>query len=268
MRLILPELSSAASRAEFRHVDSTAGLSLYCGMRSFTLLALPLGLLLANLACKSSSSTSGATAQPSADNPHAGLDPATAARAESARARGEAPTAADHSQGPQISAPHGLAPLGQGRSGLGPFSLQVPADWKEKPSVSNMRAAEFELPASNGQAEVIVYYFGESGAGSVQANIDRWVSQFKQPDGKPSSEVTKSDQATFAGTVASLVSVSGNYASQMPGGQAVDKADQSLLAAIVPSPKGPYYFRLIGDRAAVAAQAGKFRELLSSLKLE
>jgi hypothetical protein len=209
----------------------------------------PLSLLLA-FACKSSPSTAESTA--------------TGALAA-------APSAAssDHSVGPRIVDPHGLAPLAQGRSGLGPYSLQVPADWKAKPSVSNMRAAEFELPAADGHAEVIVYYFGESGAGSVQANIDRWVSQFTQPDGKPSSEVTKVEQATFAGQAASLVSISGHYAARaMPGGEAVDKADQSLLAAIVPSPKGPYYFRLIGDRAAVAAQTGKFRELLSSLKLE
>jgi hypothetical protein len=216
-------------------------------------LALLLGLLL-SIACKSTpsssgSTTAGSTAQPSADNP----------------------TAASHDDpaAPRTVEPHRLAPLGQGRSALGPFSLQVPADWKEKPSVSSMRAAEFQLPATDGQAEVIVYYFGESGAGSVQANIDRWVSQFKQPDGKPSSEVTKVEQTTLAGQAASLVSLSGHYAARaMPGGEAVDKADQSLLAAIVPSPKGPYYFRLIGDRAAVAAQTAKFRELLSSLKLE
>ena len=239
-------------------------------MRPFALLALLLAF-----ACKSSPSSSGSTtsgsAQPSAANPHAGLDPATAARAESARAAGVAPAAGspDNSVAPRIIEPHRLTPLGQGRSGLGPYSLLVPADWKEKPSVSNMRAAEFELPASGGQAEVIVYYFGQSGAGSVQDNIDRWVSQFTQPDGKPSSEATKVEQVTLAGQAASLVSISGRYAaSAMPGGQAVDKPDQSLLAAIVPSPKGPYYFRLIGDRAAVAAQTGKFRELLNSLKLE
>ena len=216
--------------------------------------------LLLTFACKSGPSTAESTATgalaaaPSAASPdHSVSDQ----------------SASDHSVGPRIVYPHGLAPLAQGRSGLGPYSLQVPADWKAKPSVSNMRAAEFELPAANGQAEVIVYYFGESGAGSVQANIDRWVSQFTQPDGKPSSEVTKVEQATFAGQAASLVSLSGHYAARaMPGGEAVDKADQSLLAAIVPSPKGPYYFRLMGDRAAVAAQTGKFRELLSSLKLE
>jgi hypothetical protein len=159
--------------------------------------------------------------------------------------------------------------LPEGRAALGPFSLQVPADWKETPSISGMRAAEFQLPATDGHAEVIVYYFGDNGAGSVQDNIDRWLSQFTQPDGKPSKEVAKVEQASFAGQQASLLSVSGRYAARaMPGGQAVDKSDQSLLAAIVPSPKGPYYFRLIGDRAAVAAQSGKFRELLASLKVE
>jgi hypothetical protein len=245
-------------------------------MRPCSLLALLLAF-----ACKSNPSSSGSTASgsteqpsagnlPSSANPHAGLDPATAARAESARAAGVAPAAAspDNTVAPRIIEPHRLAPLGQGRSALGPYSLQVPADWQEKPSVSSMRAAEFALPASDGRAEVIVYYFGQTGAGSVQDNIDRWVSQFTQPDGKPSSEATKVEQVTLAGQAASLVSVSGRYAAPaMPGGEAVDKPDQSLLAAIVPSPKGPYYFRLIGDRAAVAAQTGKFRELLNSLKL-
>jgi hypothetical protein len=225
------------------------------------------------VACKSSSSTAQPSAEssPAAANPHAGLDPATAARAESARAAGEAPHAAgaDTLPAARMIEPHSVTQLPGGRSGLGPFSLTVPADWKAKPSVSGMRAAEFELPASGGQAEVIVYYFGESGAGSVQANIDRWVGQFTQPDGSPSKDAAKVEKATFAGQEASIISVSGHYAARaMPGGEAVDKADQTLMAAIVPSPKGPYYFRLIGDRAAVAAQSGKFRELLDSLKLQ
>jgi hypothetical protein len=247
-----------------------------------------LALLLGSLslcACKANSSSSPASTSPSTSpstsqstpesaptaNPHAGLDPATAARAENARAAGTEPKAASEhdSLQPRLIEPHSLTKLEGGRVGLGPFSLQVPGDWKEKPSVSSMRSAEFELPTSNGQAEVVVYYFGDNGAGSVQDNIDRWVSQFTQPDGKPSRDVAKIEQASFAGQQASLVSVSGHYAARaMPGGQATDKDNQALLAAIVPSPKGPYYFRLIGDRAAVDAQAPKFRELLGSLKLQ
>jgi hypothetical protein len=133
-----------------------------------------------------------------------------------------------------------------------------------------MRAAEFQLPSSDGQAEVVVYYFGQTGAGGVQANIDRWVGQFTQPDGKPSKDVAKLEQATYGGQKADLVTVSGNYASRPTPGSpdAVNKPNQTLQAAIVPSPSGPYYFRLLGDSAAVAAQSGKFRELLASLKLD
>ena len=203
------------------------------------------------VACKSSSST----AQPSAESAPAAAAPHAAG--------------ADTLPAARMIEPHSVTQLPEGRSGLGPFSLAVPADWKVKPTVSAMRAAEFELPASGGQAEVIVYYFGESGAGSVQANVDRWVGQFTQPDGSPSKDAAKVEKASFAGQEASIITVSGHYAARaMPGGEAVDKADQTLMAAIVPSPKGPYYFRLIGDRAAVASQSGKFRQLLDSLKLQ
>jgi hypothetical protein len=165
--------------------------------------------------------------------------------------------------------PRALEKLADGRTQLGPFTLQVPADWTEKPSASGMRAAQYQLPAPpGGEAEVVVYYFGERGAGDVQANVDRWVNQFKQPDDKPSKDVAKVEKAQLAGQESTLVSVSGRYvASAMPGGPAQDKPDQSLLAAIVPSPKGPYYFRLIGSTAAVEAQTGSFRKMLESLKL-
>lgn len=164
--------------------------------------------------------------------------------------------------------PRPLEKLADGRVVLGPFTAVVPAGWLEKPSTSSMRAAQFQLPASTGgEAEVIVYYFGESGAGSEQDNINRWVSQFKQPDGKPSSEVAKIEKEEVAGRPATLVSVSGRYvAPAMPGGEPSDKPDQSLLAAIVPSPRGPYYFRLIGHAAAVSASAPHFREMLGSLR--
>jgi hypothetical protein len=228
-------------------------------------------LALLALACKNDSPSAAAPAPPAPSppaaapgGPHAAPGPApSVGGAQPPNAHGTNPAAAQ-------TAPRSLEKRADGRSTLGPFSLVVPAGWAEKPSTSSMRAAQFQLPApEGGDAEVVVYYFGETGAGSVQANIDRWVSQFKQPDDKPSSEVAKIEKAQFAGQEASVVSVSGRYvAPAMPGGQPLDKPDQSLVAAIVPSPKGPYYFRLIGSKAAVAAQEPAFRQALGSLKVE
>jgi hypothetical protein len=194
----------------------------------------------------------------SSSNPHESAPAATPHATSASEALTPAPVAA----GP-------LEKLADGRVALGPFALQVPAGWTERPHTSPMRVAEFQLPAAGGgEAELIVYYFGAGGAGSVQDNVDRWLSQFKQPDGKASGDVAKVEKAQFAGQEASLVSVSGHYvAAAMPGGEPVDKPDQALLAAVVGSPQGPYYFRLIGAQAVVAANTAPFREALSSLKL-
>jgi hypothetical protein len=47
----------------------------------------------------------------------------------------------------------------------------------------------------------------------------------------------------------------------------VDKPDQALLAAIVMSPHGPYFFKLLGPKATVDAQAATFRAALQSLQV-
>ena len=60
---------------------------------------------------------------------------------------------------------------------IGPFALAPPAGWTVKPVTSSMRAAQFIIPPA-GDIELIVYYFGPSGAGSVEDNLDRWFSQF------------------------------------------------------------------------------------------
>ena len=155
-----------------------------------------------------------------------------------------------------------------GRSLLGPFTLQVPKEWTEKPVTSSMRAAQFEL-ASDG-SELVIYYFGEGGAGGVEANLERWLGQITQPDGKSTKDVAKIEKTKVAGQEATLVSVTGRYTtSMMPGGPPpVDKTDQMLLGAIVGSPSGPYYFKLVGTKATVEAHAPKFKAMLSSMKLK
>jgi hypothetical protein len=151
---------------------------------------------------------------------------------------------------------------------LGPFTLQVPKEWTEKGVTSSMRAAQFEL-ATDG-SELVIYYFGEGGAGGVDANLDRWLGQITQPDGKSTKDVAKIEKTKVAGQEATLVSVTGRYTtSMMPGGPPpVDKTDQMLLGAIVGSPSGPYYFKLVGTKATVEAHAPKFKAMLSSMKLK
>jgi hypothetical protein len=195
------------------------------------------------------------------DNPHAGVDNPHAGVASNPHGGAVA----------EPTAPKALDKLADGRLALGPFSIIAPADWTTKPVTSNMRAADFVLPGKAGaDAELIVYYFGSGGAGSVDENVNRWLDQFQQPGGKSSRDAAKIEKIKFAGQDATYVSVTGRYVSQgMPGGGGpVDKPDQALLAAIVASPSGPYYFKLVGPKETVDAQAKAFRAMLDSLKLQ
>jgi len=169
------------------------------------------------------------------------------------------------------TAPKALDKLPDGRLAMGPFSLAAPADWTMKPITSNMRAADFQLPAAKGagDAELIIYYFGPSGAGSIDDNINRWLDQLEQPGGKSSRDVAKIEKTKFADQDATFISVTGQFhAMAMPGGAAAtDIADAELLGAIVASPQGPYYFKLVGAKPTVEASAAAFRAMLGSLKL-
>ena len=127
----------------------------------------------------------------------------------------------------------------------------------------------FIVQSAGAAAELVVTYFGPGGAGTVQDNVDRWVEQFAQPDGKSSRDVAKIEKTKFGGQDATYVSLAGRYVNQgMPGGGGpVDKPDQALLAAIVASPSGPYYFKLVGAKSTVDANATAFRNMLGSLKV-
>jgi len=195
---------------------------------------------------------------------------ATATRTEPAHGAG-AP-ASDGTQTLTVETKIAKVPdkLPDGRLVVGPFSLVAPATWTASPPTSGMRAAEFTLPAKAGaEAALVVFYFGPKGAGSVDDNLDRWLGQFQQPDGKNSREVAKIEKTQFAGQDATYVSVTGRFvAGAMPGGGGpVDKPDQEMLAAIIGSPSGPYYFKLVGAKATVDANTKAFRTMLESLKI-
>jgi len=172
---------------------------------------------------------------------------------------------------PQVVDAKALDKLPDGRVVLGPFTLIPPKEWSEKPVTSSMRAAQFVWSDKPGeQAELVVYYFGEGGAGGVEANLERWLGQITQPDGKPSKDIAKIEKTKFANQEATVVSVAGRLTTQqMPGGPApVDMTDAMLLAAIVNSPTGPYYFKATGSKKTVEANTAKFRAMLASMALK
>jgi hypothetical protein len=147
-----------------------------------------------------------------------------------------------------------------------------PADWKPVPTASSMRVAQFAIPHAAGDAsdaELVVYYFGGSG-GTVEANIDRWVGQMQQPDGRPSSAVAKRSTRTVNGLSVTLVDVSGTYVAEMTPGSADrhNSPNFRLRAAVVTTPNGPYFIKLTGPAATIAGADKSFEQFLASVKYQ
>src|SRR5215468_10464950 len=136
------------------------------------------------------------------------------------------------------------------------LSFTTPDGWTSSPPTSSMRVAEFTLPRAAGDAEdaqLIVYYFGGSG-GSVDANIQRWIGQMQQADGRPSSAVAKKESRTVNGLTVSLVDVSGTYTAEMSPGSAAhhNKTRFRMRAGVIETSNGPYFIKLTGPERTVA----------------
>ena len=162
-------------------------------------------------------------------------------------------------------------PQGQAQD-LGAISVRVPEGWEvERPS-SRMRKAQYGLPSPTGEDEratLVAFFFGPGQGGSVEANLERWYGQFRQPDGRPSREVANVTKKTVSGMQVTVADVAGTYAPSAMGPmmpRAEPKPDYRMLAAIVESQKGPYFFKLTGPAGTVAHWEASFDAFIGSVR--
>ncbi|MEM7385678.1 MAG: hypothetical protein AAF514_12100, partial [Verrucomicrobiota bacterium] len=130
------------------------------------------------------------------------------------------------------------------------LTFKTPKGWvSEKPS-SSMRKAQLVVPGKKkGQeAEVVYFYFGPGQGGTVQANVDRWFGQFKEPKDQLEARTTKE---TVNKTNVTFVRAKGTFMSGPPFGQKVPKPGYAMLAAIVETDKGPIFIKMTGPENTV-----------------
>jgi len=151
----------------------------------------------------------------------------------------------------------------------GELHSKVPEGWTAEKPTSDMRVAQYKLPKAAGDGEdalLVVYYFGQGQGGSAQANIDRWINQIKQPDGRPSKERAKTETMTVNGLQVSTVDVAGNYAGGMSpdSAPANNKAIYRLRAAVIDTPKGSYFVKLTGPEKTVSHWDQAYNDYIKS----
>lgn len=149
--------------------------------------------------------------------------------------------------------------------------LTPPAGWVVEVPTSKMRKAQYVLPHADGDSEdasLIVYYFGGQGGGTHEANLDRWAGQFEQPDGSSSAEAITSSERTIAGMSVFDATVSGTYVAETaPGsGERVNKPGWRMIASIVDTKEGPWYFKLVGPAATLAKWEPSYDTFLKAIR--
>jgi hypothetical protein len=137
-----------------------------------------------------------------------------------------------------------------------------PANWKSE-AERPMRLATYTAGPG---ADCGVYYFGPGQGGSVEANLDRWIGQFLQADGKPSKAAAKITKRTQQGLQVTTVDVSGAYTGM--GGPTVESPPAPgyrLLGAIVEGPRGSVFFKFTGPAKIIAENHAAFEKMIASL---
>ncbi len=137
------------------------------------------------------------------------------------------------------------------------FTFTPPTEWKSSPPTSNMRKAQFEAPCStNEKAEVTFFHFGSTGAGGIQANVDRWMKQFEDPQGKVvETEKIADVSVTFA-------QAHGTFLSGRPFGAKTPKPGYAMIAAIIDGSAGSIFVKMTGPKTAVDENTEALKEMV------
>jgi hypothetical protein len=151
----------------------------------------------------------------------------------------------------------------------GTLQLVAPPGWVQVEPAVNMIEAEFAIPGEtendvNGRTTVM------GAGGSVEANIDRWIGQFSQPDGTDSADKATIEQSEIQGCPVHCVDIAGTYLDGMGGPNApqIERPGFRMLAAIIETPdQGSYFIKFYGPEKLVAAHADGFKAMLKDLKI-
>ena len=136
-------------------------------------------------------------------------------------------------------------------------TFQVPQSWKAEQPSSRMRKAQFKAK----KTEIVVFYFGAGSGGSADANVSRWLGQFKEPKEELSSKIEK--KKIQGGTI-TTVSAKGTYMSGSPFGEKTPMPNYAMRGAIIECKGGPIFIKMTGPIDEVTRLSADFDKTAKS----
>jgi hypothetical protein len=124
-----------------------------------------------------------------------------------------------------------------------------------------MRVAEWVLPG-----EAICALFSFPGGGSVDANFQRWLGQFEQPDGTPSADAARRMNMDVSGINVEFLQVTGtfNAPNAQMNGPGETFQNHGLFGAVFSTEPAPYFLKCTGPAPAIQEQAEELTEFVAS----
>ncbi len=150
----------------------------------------------------------------------------------------------------------------------GRLEMTAPGDWKKIDPAVTMIEAEFSIEPVEGESKTSRLTVMGAG-GSIEANIDRWLGQVQQPDGKLSRDKATITAKEVGGYKIHLLDVSGTYMDQRgPQAPKVELKDHRLLAVIIETDSlGNYFVKLYGPEKTIAKHKEAFVKMIEEAKL-
>ncbi|HWY87653.1 MAG TPA: hypothetical protein VNX28_13050 [Gemmataceae bacterium] len=149
---------------------------------------------------------------------------------------------------------------------LGALKSTAPADWKSQAAANKFRAYQFAV----GDAELVIFYFGEGGGGNPADNIARWKSQFLPPEGKTIEEVSKLDKLKVGSADLTYLDIQGTYLSKNPpfdpNAKTERKANYRRFGIFFACEGGPYFITLTGPARTLEQNKKSFDDWLKNFK--
>ncbi|RMF37456.1 MAG: hypothetical protein D6753_17530, partial [Planctomycetota bacterium] len=134
----------------------------------------------------------------------------------------------------------------------GQLSMPLPSSWKEVPPRSRIIEHEYAAPADAKANDPVARITIMRAGGSIDANIERWYTQFSQPDGGSTKDRAKVEKFEVAGMPVHWVEITGTFKESMGGGpfapgRVVERPNYRMIGAILETKnRGTYFFKITG----------------------
>ncbi|MDX9789670.1 MAG: hypothetical protein WC313_05240 [Candidatus Kapaibacterium sp.] len=138
---------------------------------------------------------------------------------------------------------------------LSNITLTAPDNWLRERPTSSMRIVQYSLKNSQ-ETKIVGFFFGQQDM--VRENIDRWKAEFVELKDSKEEELMDSN--------VHMVILEGVYnVKPFPMAEEFTPTpDYMVLAAIVKSADGPYYFKVFAPKKVLQPEIDNFRKFLNS----